>query len=81
MPDADYIPLVAVLARRLTTDEVRAVAAQMKCSPGAQPDTTDICLLITKITNEMPRLEDVNRVRARFALGGWPLADPRSDAS
>jgi uncharacterized protein DUF3349 len=30
------------------------------------------------ITDELPRNEDVARVRAQLAAGGWPLADPHS---
>ena len=30
----------------------------------------------TKVTAELPREEDVSRVRSRLAGGGWPLADP-----
>ena len=37
----------------------------------------DIATVITRVTDELPREEDVDRVRARLALGGWPLADPR----
>ena len=77
VPEADYIPLVAVLARRLSPDEVRAVAAEL-CRAGQLPiGNVDIGTVITKVTNEMPRQEDVDRVRSRLALAGWPLADPR----
>ena len=35
-------------------------------------------MMITKVSDELPREEDVARVRTRLALGGWPLADPRT---
>jgi len=77
VPEADYIPLVAVLARRLSPDEVRTVAVEL-CRQGQLPiDNIDIGTTITKVTNELPRESDVDRVRSRLALGGWPLADPR----
>ena len=76
VPEADYVPLLAVLARRLSTDEVRAVAAQV-VGQGRMPiDDIDIGTVITKFSDELPREEDVSRVRARLASGGWPLADP-----
>lgn len=75
VPDADYIPLLAVLARRLSTDEVKAVAKEIRRSDQAPTDNVDIGVLITKLTSEMPREEDVRRVRAKLAGGGWPLAD------
>ena len=37
---------------------------------------TDIGELIMTITVELPRNEDVARVRALLAWGGWPLAVP-----
>ena len=82
IPSTDYVPLMVVLARRLSTDEVRAVADELTRS-GDVPagalviDNIDIGTEITKITNELPAEDDVRRVRARLAQGGWPLADPR----
>ena len=75
VPDADYIPLLAVLARRLSSDEVKAVAKEIRRSDQSPADNIDIGVLITKVTSEMPREEDVRRVRARLAGAGWPLAD------
>ena len=34
-------------------------------------------MLITQTTDELPRPEDVERVRERLAAKGWPLDDPR----
>jgi len=69
VPEQDYIPLLALLARRLTNDEVQAVALEL----GRQGDpivTADIGTLITRVTNELPRNEDVARVRAQLAVAG-----------
>lgn len=78
VPERDYVPLLALLARRLTAEEVAVVAAQLR-DEGRLPITnTDIGELIMGITDELPRREDVARVRAQLASGGWPLADPRS---
>ncbi len=75
VPDADYIPLLAVLARRLSADEVRAITREIRRADQSPADSVDIGVLITKITDEMPREEDVRRVRAKLAGAGWPLAD------
>lgn len=77
IPENDYIPLVAVLARRLSHEEVQEVATALAQSGDTPIGNVDIGMLITKVTNELPREEDVTRVRSRLALGGWPLADPR----
>ena len=78
IPEQDYVPLIALLARRLSAEEVAVVAAQLQ-EDGKLPVTdTDIGEVIIGITDELPRPEDVERVRRHLALGGWPLADPRT---
>jgi len=77
VPPADYVPLIALLSRRLTGDEVAEIATELARTGDVPVDNADIGTLITKVTNEMPREEDVSRVRVRLAEGGWPLADPR----
>ncbi|HEY5821759.1 MAG TPA: DUF3349 domain-containing protein [Propionibacteriaceae bacterium] len=78
IPEADYIPLVAVLARRLSTDQIREITGELVRMGSLPIDNIDIGTVITKVTNELPREEDVTRVRSKLALGGWPLADPRA---
>jgi uncharacterized protein DUF3349 len=79
VPDADQVPLLALLARRLTNDEVKAVARDLidRGIDRGEFDSVDIGVLITQITDELPRAEDVERVRERLAAKGWPLDDPR----
>ena len=78
VPPGDYIPLLALLARRLTGEEVAQIAATLTGTGELAIDNADIGTMITKVTNEMPREEDVRRVRARLAAGGWPLGDPHA---
>jgi len=80
VPGPDRVPLLALLSRRLSGDEVRAVAQDLMNRgdlDGTGFDRVDIGVLITEITDELPRAEDVERVRARLAVQGWPLDDPR----
>jgi hypothetical protein len=79
VPDADRVPLLALLARRLTNDEVKAVAQDL--IDRGEFDKFDIGVLITEITDELPRAEDIERVRERLAAKSWPLDDPRDDES
>lgn len=75
VPGPDRVPLMALLNRRLTNDEVKAVTAElMKLG---EFDHIDIGVLITQFTDELPTEDDVERVRARLAAKGWPLDDPR----
>lgn len=80
VPESDYIPLVAVLARRLSPEEVRAVAEELGRTGQLPIGDVDIGTTIMAVTHELPREEDVDRVRSRLALGGWPLADPHPAA-
>jgi hypothetical protein len=75
VPGPDRVPLLALLRRRLSDDEVRAVAAELLAK--GEFDHVDIGVLITQITDELPVPEDVDRVRTRLATQGWPLDDPR----
>ena len=75
MPASDYVPLLALLRRRLSDEEVVAVASEL-VGQGALPvDATDIRVAITGITDEMPSPEDIARVRRRLETGGWPVTD------
>jgi hypothetical protein len=77
VPPTDYIPLLALLRRRLTEEEVREVAhAISDLGPAAQPgaDATEIGVQITRLTDALPSSEDVARVEARLVSHhGWPL--------
>lgn len=75
VPGPDRVPLMALLNRRLSDDEVKAVARGL--IERGEFDHVDIGVLITQTTDELPRPEDVDRVRERLAAKGWPLDDPR----
>jgi hypothetical protein len=75
VPGPDRVPLLALLKRSLTDDEVAAVVR--KLLERGEFDHADIGVLITQITDELPQPEDIERVRARLAAKGWPLNDPR----
>jgi Protein of unknown function (DUF3349) len=77
IPPTDYFPVLALLSRRLSTDEVKAVARELKHVNDF--DEVDIGVLITRLTDELPSPEDVERVRTRLAAKGWPLDNPRDN--
>jgi hypothetical protein len=78
VPQHDYIPLVAVLTRQLTDDEVTLVADELAFS--ADPESAaEIKKAIGAITRTAVSDSDIARVRARLAAGGWPLAEPERD--
>jgi hypothetical protein len=75
VPGPDRVPLLALLSRRLTDDDVRTVAEGL--IDRGEFDHVDIGVLITQITDGLPAPEDVERVRSRLAAQGWPLDDAR----
>jgi hypothetical protein len=75
VPERDYIPLFALLGRHLTDDEVKQVAGQLAAG-GDSHSAQAIHAAINAVTDEQPHDSDINRVRARLAAGGWPLAHP-----
>ena len=75
VPPKDYIPLLALLRRRLTEDEVRAIADEVA---RRWPDgtATDIGVSISRITDALPSPEDVARVEEHLnSHHGWPEAE------
>ena len=73
VPPQDYIPLLALLRRRLSEEEVRAVA-QEEAALGDDAAGADIGVQITKITDALPSDDDVARVEKRLVeKHGWPL--------
>jgi hypothetical protein len=74
VPAQDYIPLLALLRRRLSDDETVWVAKEILASGHAPVGAADIGVLISKVTNEMPSEDDVQRVREHLEAAGWPVA-------
>ncbi|SPM37743.1 hypothetical protein VC42_24510, partial [Mycobacterium rhizamassiliense] len=77
VPQTDYIPLVALLRRRLTDEEIAAVASQLAADGALRDFTTDIADIgaaITRITDELPSPADMERVQRHLEeLDGWPV--------
>lgn len=75
VPQHDYLPLFALLGSELTNDEVAQIIDELTSS--ADPESKEtVKAAIASITNTRPSDADINRVRARLAAGGWPLAKP-----
>jgi len=80
VPRQDYVALLGVLRRKLTEEEVRKIAFELagqSVQGGADPITAaDIEAMISSSVLQEASPEDVVRVSAHLAAGGWPLADP-----
>jgi hypothetical protein len=80
VPEQDYVPLFALLRRKLSDDELRAVADEL-VRAGSMPSRTDIEKTIRRLTTVVPADADVARVRAQLAAGGWPLTGLDEESS
>jgi hypothetical protein len=80
VPRQDYVVLLGLLQRKLTEEEVRKIShdlAEQALLNGGEPVTTDdIEQMVQESALKPANPDDVVRVSARLAAGGWPLADP-----
>lgn len=84
IPAADRFPVIAVLKRRLSDDDVRQIVAQLTAedSPALADGVIsqeEVEALISRVVRENPSHDEIRRVSARLAAGGWPLAGPGSE--
>src|SRR3954463_10749814 len=72
VPEQDYVPLFALLRRKLSDDELETVADEL-VRTGSMPSRKEIENTIRRLTTVLPADADIARVHARLAAGGWPL--------
>jgi hypothetical protein len=74
VPDRDYLPLFALLARRLSHDEMTEVVAELdrdgQIASSEQADGV-VRHAIEAVTKSPPSDEDVARVQRRLTAVGW----------
>lgn len=80
IPPKDRIPLVALLHRRLTPEQIKDVSVELAeaADKAADPTITRDAIgeLIEEVTATEPSVEDITRVEAVLVAAGWPLAGP-----
>ncbi|MHA3704484.1 DUF3349 domain-containing protein [Jatrophihabitans sp. YIM 134969] len=77
VPRQDYVALLGLLRRKLTPTEVHDIAGDLAvlAAQGEVVTSDDVRDLISAATLDEPAEDDVRRVSAHLAAGGWPLAD------
>lgn len=75
IPAADTFPLLALLRRRLADREVMRIAAELVEHGDVPADATTIRVMISKITDQMPAPDEVERVKRHLEMCGWPVSD------
>ncbi|MFI5508892.1 DUF3349 domain-containing protein [Mycobacterium sp. NPDC051804] len=78
VPQTDYFPLLALLKRSLTEEEViRAAQAILKQTDSDTVTEDEIRTAVQAVIDKEPNPEEIHQVAARLASVGWPLAAAR----
>jgi hypothetical protein len=82
VPRGDYVALLGLLRRKLTDEEVHKIAQDLADQSVLTADpisTHDIEDMINDAVLQRATSDDVARVSARLAAGGWPLVGPPNE--
>jgi hypothetical protein len=63
MPATGYVPLAALLRRRVCDDEITAITSELIVHGRWPISPADVGVAITRVTSEMPSPDDIERVR------------------
>ena len=79
VPPKDYFPLLALLMRSLSEEEVVKAARTIVRSTAADTPVSEqqIRNAIHQVTEKEPNPEEMRQVAGRLASVGWPLEDGR----
>jgi hypothetical protein len=77
VPPKDYFPLLALLKRSLSEDDVVKAAQTVLRSAASDAVTEDeIRKAVQDVIDKEPNPEEIHQVASRLASVGWPLAAP-----
>jgi Protein of unknown function (DUF3349) len=82
VPRQDYIALLGILRHKMTEEELKKIATALADQSLLSEDpisADDIEKMVSDKMLQTATPEDVVRVSARLAAGGWPLVDPPND--
>jgi len=83
IPPRDYPPVLGVLRRNLTDSDIEAIsdelALQSVSNGNATVSAEDIRLMVHDQVFQSCTPDDIQRVSAQLAAGGWPLAGELTD--
>jgi hypothetical protein len=69
VPAQDYVPLLALLRRRLSDDEISQIVKELIVEGQIPVESVDIGASITKVTDALPSQDDIDRVREHLPDG------------
>lgn len=71
LPQQDYLPLFALLKRRLAEEEVNQLAGELAATTLDAQIAASVSAAIERLTNEPPSAADVERVLEHLRAAGW----------
>lgn len=78
VPQKDYFPLLALLKRSLTEEEVvKAAQSILKSTDSDEVTEAAIRTAVQAVIDKEPNPEEIHQVASRLASVGWPLATAR----
>jgi hypothetical protein len=78
VPQKDYFPLLALLKRSLTEEEVvKAAQSILKSTDSDEVTEAAIRTAVQGVIDKEPNPEEIHQVASRLASVGWPLAAAR----
>ena len=70
-PAVGYAPLLALLPRRVSEGEITTIARKVFVPQRHSFDSVDVGVEITRVTDELPSVNDVKRVQRRMGAMRW----------
>jgi uncharacterized protein DUF3349 len=78
VPPKDYFPLLALLKRTLTEQEViKAAQSILKSTDSDEVTEAEIRTAVQAVIDKEPNPEEIHQVASRLASVGWPLSSAR----
>ena len=70
-PAVGYVPFLALLPRRVSDDEIMTITSKLLAPRRRLIDNADVGVEITRVIDEMPSVDDIDRVQRRLAALRW----------
>jgi len=75
VPERDFQPLLALMRRRLSEDEVHELGDRLVADGLVPADRIDVGVGITKVTQDLPAPDEIDRVVHHLEAYGFPVND------
>lgn len=75
VPERDYQPLLALMRRQLTDEEIEQLGARLAADGMVPADRVDVGVGVTKVTQELPSASELDRVLEKLRTSGFPVDD------